>query len=324
MDKATLMFVDDEKQILNAMKWLFRKEYNLLFANSGEEAVEMMKSNRIDVLISDQKMPGMRGTEVLKASREHCPDAIRLLLTGYSDYNAVVASINDGEVFRFIQKPWDNTKLRASIGEAVEVALTGKAPAPKAPRAPKPADITDKPMSEQPGILSIVKPQSVSSELIQKLPDHYPKHHTSSLREAIEILNTENIGVMVIEHDLGTKQINDFIRMMKSHHPEILTLVLCEIEDIQDVIGLINLGQVYRFLKPSVGPSALKMAINAAYRQHLMLKERPQLKARYKVDLSQFDDVADSASEDAKQTKSGQEFSFADLFRKIKNLGSKG
>ena len=101
-DKATLMFVDDEKHILNAMKWLFRKDYNLIFANSGEEAVELLKSSPVDVLISDQKMPGMRGTEVLKAARELCPQTIRLLLTGYSDYNAVISSINDGEVFRFI------------------------------------------------------------------------------------------------------------------------------------------------------------------------------------------------------------------------------
>ena len=322
MNKATIMFVDDEKHILNAMKWLFRNDYHLLFANSGEEAVELMKTNSIDVLISDQKMPGMRGTEVLKAAREHCPNTLRLLLTGYSDYNAVVASINEGEVFRFIQKPWNNAKLKTSIAEAVQVALTGAGAEPKAVK-PKVATETNAPTKPRAGILSILSSAPASEALKTKLPGGYTQYHAKSLTEAIELLGIKDIGVMVIEHNMESKQITDFIMVMKKHHPQILTLVICDIEDITDVIGLINSGQVYRFLKPSVGAAALNMAIESAYRQHAVLKERPHLKSRYTVDMSQFEDKLSSTSNDIKQVKTGQEFSFMDLFRKIKNLGSK-
>ena len=96
--RANLLFVDDERRVLNSMRAMFRRQYNIFLANSGEEALEVLESETIDVVVSDQRMPGMTGVEVLKAFKDHAPNAMRILLTGYADQQAIADSINEGEV----------------------------------------------------------------------------------------------------------------------------------------------------------------------------------------------------------------------------------
>src|SRR3546814_3161262 len=105
-------------------KALLRRQYEVLTANDGESALGIMRSRPINVLISDQRMPNMTGVEVLRQAKEIQPQAIRLLLTGYSDLNAIIASINEGEIFRFINKPWFNADMSALVTQAVSAAGT--------------------------------------------------------------------------------------------------------------------------------------------------------------------------------------------------------
>ena len=117
--KTRVLFVDDEERILTALKSIFRSKYHVLTAANGQEALDFIQRFKIPVIVSDQRMPGMLGVDLLRQSRELAPDSVRILLTGYSDLASIVGSINDGEVFRFISKPWDNQELQQVIAEAV-------------------------------------------------------------------------------------------------------------------------------------------------------------------------------------------------------------
>ena len=121
-DRPQLLFVDDEQRVLNSMRIMFRREYDLHLASSGAEALEIIRGGKIDVIVADHRMPGMTGVEVLTQVRSLSPRTVRILLTGYADLDAVEGSINDGEVFRFLTKPCPPDQLRDAISLAVDVA----------------------------------------------------------------------------------------------------------------------------------------------------------------------------------------------------------
>ena len=121
-DRPKLLFVDDEQRVLNSMRIMFKREYELFLASQGSEAVEIIKKNDIDVIVADHRMPKMTGVEVLSAVRSVSPRTVRILLTGYADLDAVEGSINDSEVFRFLTKPCAPKELRNTIRLAVQVA----------------------------------------------------------------------------------------------------------------------------------------------------------------------------------------------------------
>ena len=104
-EKLNILFVDDEKQILIPLKAMFKKQYKVFTAVSGSDALNIIRSNLISIIVSDQRMPEMPGIELLKQVKEISPLTVRILLTGYADLNAVVESVNTGEIFRFIEKP---------------------------------------------------------------------------------------------------------------------------------------------------------------------------------------------------------------------------
>ena len=121
-DKAfTILCVDDEKSILNALKRLLRKEgYQLLFANSGQEGLELLQENQVHLVISDQRMPGMSGTEFLEIVKDKYPDALRIILTGYSDIDSITESINKGNIYKFFFKPWNDLRLKSELRQITE------------------------------------------------------------------------------------------------------------------------------------------------------------------------------------------------------------
>ncbi|MGK0306690.1 MAG: response regulator RpfG family c-di-GMP phosphodiesterase [Gammaproteobacteria bacterium] len=117
----TVLCVDDELDIIHAMKRLLRKQnYNLLFASSGEKALEVMRQNNVDLIISDMRMPAMSGAELLEKVATSYPNSYRILLTGYADKESTVSATNKGKILKYIQKPWDNDELISSIEEGLE------------------------------------------------------------------------------------------------------------------------------------------------------------------------------------------------------------
>ena len=116
-----ILFVDDEPHVLKAMKRIFRKEnYKILTADRGESALNLLKENDVQVVISDHRMPGMQGADLLRKIKSLYPNTIRIMLTGHADVQAVMGAINEGAVYKFITKPWNDDDLRVTVGLALE------------------------------------------------------------------------------------------------------------------------------------------------------------------------------------------------------------
>ena len=116
----TLLFVDDEPDIVDSLRRSFRKMYTVLTATSGNEALELIKTRKVDLIISDQRMPGMTGDELLASAKTLQPDAIRILLTGYSDLESLVKCVNEASIYKYMTKPWEPEVLRLTVDRALE------------------------------------------------------------------------------------------------------------------------------------------------------------------------------------------------------------
>jgi diguanylate cyclase (GGDEF)-like protein/PAS domain S-box-containing protein len=115
-NRQTLLLVDDDANVLSSLHRLFRRDnYKILTALSPEEGFEMLALHRVHVIVCDQRMPGMSGTEFLSKVKEMYPETIRIILSGYTGLEAVLDSINRGAIYRFYTKPWDDTQLRDNI-----------------------------------------------------------------------------------------------------------------------------------------------------------------------------------------------------------------
>jgi len=118
---ATLLFVDDEPSILSSLKRLFRPHgYRIFTAEGGQAGLEILKNEHIDLVISDMRMPVMDGAHFLEQVRLNSPETIRILLTGYADMESTIAAINKGQIYRYINKPWDDNEIVLIVREALE------------------------------------------------------------------------------------------------------------------------------------------------------------------------------------------------------------
>ncbi len=120
--KPSILFVDDEQRVLNSMRALFRRDYNLFLTTRGDEALKIIDQNDIDVVVADQRMPIMTGVEILSRVKVSSPNTIRILLTGYANATAIEAAINSGEVYKFLNKPCPVEELRGTIRQAADIA----------------------------------------------------------------------------------------------------------------------------------------------------------------------------------------------------------
>jgi DNA-binding NtrC family response regulator len=118
--KHPILLVDDEPEILFSLRGLLRKEFDLHTANSGAEALEVLHAHPVHVIMTDQRMPEMTGVELLRRALAACPEAIRIVFTGYADIKAVIDGINQGQIYRYLTKPWDPDELLAVLRQACE------------------------------------------------------------------------------------------------------------------------------------------------------------------------------------------------------------
>src|SRR5919199_505662 len=119
-----IMIVDDEPANLRLLERLFRRDYQVIAAASGQEALQLLEQHDVALLITDQRMPGMTGIELLKHAADLRPHMVRIILTGYTDVSALVEAINCGQVYKYVTKPWNNDELRLTVSH--ELARTNQ------------------------------------------------------------------------------------------------------------------------------------------------------------------------------------------------------
>ncbi|MEZ5084405.1 MAG: histidine kinase [Bacteroidales bacterium] len=114
----TILYVDDEIHNLISFRATFRREYKIFTAQSGEEGLQVLNEKEVHLVLSDQRMPGMTGVEFLERVNHAFPETVRMIITGFSDIDAVIGAINKGGVNRYITKPWDEREMRVTIENA--------------------------------------------------------------------------------------------------------------------------------------------------------------------------------------------------------------
>src|SRR5438552_5372104 len=118
--RHTVLVVDDEPDVVKSVQDLLRFDYKVLGTTRATEGIRLMQQEEVHVVMSDQRMPEMTGVQFLNKVRGEHPEAIRLLFTGYADIKAVIDAINQGNIYRYITKPWDPDELQTVIREACE------------------------------------------------------------------------------------------------------------------------------------------------------------------------------------------------------------
>ncbi len=119
-EKFSILYIDDEQSNLDIFRISFKREYNIFTAYEPEQAFEILKNNHIDIIIADQQMPLMTGTQFLEKTLQEYPEAIRIILTGYADIQVVIEAINKCGIYKYITKPWEREDIKMTLEKAIE------------------------------------------------------------------------------------------------------------------------------------------------------------------------------------------------------------
>ena len=290
--KGRVLCVDDEPNILRALSWLLKKEFEVITSTSGQEALDLIRKDDFDVIISDQRMPEMSGVDFLRETRSIAPRATRILLTGYSDQEAVLRSVNESEIFRYITKPWDITELPKVISQAAEISRTQAAPI-----IDPAAEEIALPPAEKTVVLVIDDDPKIHAAVELSAGDLAKVIHVTSVVEAVHALQENPVGVIVSETRMGSMDLTRLICMMKQRDPQVVTVVLAEESSTDQVAKLINKGQIYRFVPKPVKSGFMRLTLRSALAKNHQLLEIPELKNRHQVELLSVEECENFARE---------------------------
>ena len=280
-NKAKVLFVDDEKQILLSLRALFRTQYQVFIAEDGTTALDILGRETIHVIVSDQRMPKMLGHELLREAKKLSPGTLRLLLTGYSDLGAIMHSINDGEVFRFINKPWDNLELRAILGNAVKIALDTAATAPILAQE---ESETEESLTTEAGLLVLDNAADLHLKVQRLCGPQQPVYKAVSIDKALDYLDRREIAVLVADLTVGQEDTTEFLKLLKQQYPLIMSIVLTEAFDAEMAITLINQAKVYRYFTWSTPDVLVQRSIQQGLLFYQKHKNHPALLQRQQVE----------------------------------------
>ena len=276
--KPRILLVDDEERILRTLTMLLRMQYQVFSTTDGHEALKILQQEKINVLISDQRMPTMIGTELLEKAKNLSPNTVRILLTGYADVEAAMDSVNDGEIFRYINKPWGPKELRDTVADAVNIAAKlEKVNIPSFP-APVPAK----------GLTCLVLDEDVAVfEAVKELlgAQHNVLWRTT-IASALTVLATQPVAVLVTELQLADGDASIMIKTLKREYPDLLTIINTCFKDTQRVASLINQAQVYRYLPKPLRKGLLAKSLESTLARYKQLQDVPVLKEAIKLEQS--------------------------------------
>lgn len=274
--RPKLLFVDDERRILVSLKSIFRDHYEVRITTSGAEALEILREWPADVIISDQRMPEIPGVEVLKGAAEIRPATTRILLTGYSDLEAIIGSVNESEVFRFVSKPWKRDDLNRTMAAAVAQARHTQSDG----SVSEPVAATPAPAPTQQNGAEVLVLDSNSAErqaLVHTLSSEWRLHAAGTIDEALSCIRDHpDIGVVLTESVFEGGAVTALVNALRRARPELVYIVITHEPDAGHIIDLINFGRIYRVLRKPLRASVLRGAVNVANHRHQQLRRDPE------------------------------------------------
>lgn len=282
MQKPKIAFIDDEPRILRSLKMHFRQSHDVFTTTDATELMKYVSEHDVQVVISDQRMPDKQGTEVLRDIKEASPNTIRILLTGYADLNAVIDSVNDGEIYRYITKPWQNDELKKIVNKATEIAQQTQDITQNMKQGDESQSFMN--ASSKRNILVLDDDESTYQEIKNQFKSTYTVSWASNLEQAAKLLQKKKFGVTITDATLNEENITPIVYALKNIQPDLMVLMLTEFKDAHMVIDLINKGQVYRCLPRPTNFSIMSISLDRAFEHHERLVQQPILATRHHVE----------------------------------------
>jgi DNA-binding NtrC family response regulator len=262
-----ILFVDDEERILRSLAMQFRRQYQVLTESDPRRALERLRQESVQILVSDQRMPQMSGAELLAQAREIAPDCLRILLTGYSDLDAAVEALNSGGIFRYLTKPWDPQDMAFTLRQAAEIAAR-QVQAPSVPAiSAQAAPLTLLLLDDEAETLAAVGEFCVAGG--------HRLLRARNLAEAMLQLNNEAVDILVSDLKLAGEDCAPLLKGLAQAHPRLLSLVITPFRDTQALLKLINEAQIFRYLPKPIRRGLFDKGLKAAAEQALIWRAQP-------------------------------------------------
>ncbi len=263
-----ILFVDDEERILRSLAMQFRRHYEVLTENDPLRALQRLREEPVHVLVSDQRMPQMSGSQLLAQAREIAPDTLRILLTGYSDLDAAVEALNSGGIFRYLTKPWDQQEMAFTLRQAAEMVSRQTPQASAALSSALAAPLSVLLLDDDADTLAVVGEFCVAGghQLLR----------ARNLAEAMVLLNNEAVDILVSDLKLAGEDTAPLLKSLAQAHPRLLSLVVTPFRDTQALLRLVNEAQIFRYLPKPVRRGLFEKGLKAAAEQALIWRAQPQ------------------------------------------------
>lgn len=313
MDKPRVLCVDDDPHVLRALQWLLRRQFEVSTTTDPQEALARLRGSAYDVVISDQRMPDMPGTEFLQHARIESPNTMRLLLTGFPGFTDLMDSVNASEVFRFIQKPWDNQQLLDIVAHAALVAR--HLPLDEPVSGVLNGGGSHLEVTGGDAVLLLDPDPATEQQLRTALGFEVPLLWARDQVEAAEMLSHAPVAVLLLETHVGSTPTLDLIRAVRRSQPEVVTMVLSSERDSTAIRNLINEGQIFRFLGKPVGPRYARRMVRSALARHRNLREHPMLIARHAVQTPDLSDAQGDRASPCRTQASTETLAYSEALR---------
>jgi DNA-binding NtrC family response regulator len=284
--KAKVLLVDDEERILRTLGMLLKMQYQVFTTTDGHEALRILEREKIHLVISDQRMPVITGTQLLRQAKKISPNTMRILLTGYADVDAAMDAVNEGEIFRYINKPWGPKELRDTIAEAVGIAQ----------KLSHVQEIQVALDTRTVGLTCLVLDEDVAVyEAVKELmgAQHQVVWRTT-MASALTMLATQQVAILVSELQLADGDASVMIKTLKQEYPELQTIVHTSFKDTMRVASLINQAQVYRYLPKPLRKGLLGKSLESTVERYRQLQAVPVLREAVRVEKTE--DVQERAA----------------------------
>ena len=262
-----ILFVDDEERILRSLALQFRREYEVLTESDPRRALERLKSEHVQIIVSDQRMPQMSGAELLAQAQAIAPDTLRILLTGYSDLDAAVEALNSGGIFRYLTKPWDQQEMAFTLRQAAQIAAR-QLQAPKAIAAARQAVALNVLLLDNDAqTLGVVAEFCVNGG--------HRLLRVASVAEAVGVLNSQPVDMLVSDLQLAGEDTAPLLKSLAQLQPRLLSLVVTPFCDTQALLKLINEAQIFRYLPKPIRRGLFDKGLLAAAEQAQIWRAQP-------------------------------------------------
>ncbi|MBC8045124.1 MAG: response regulator [Rhizobacter sp.] len=290
--QSHILLVDDEPLILSSLKDLLEFDYTVHATTDCHEAVQLVRKHQIKAVVSDQRMPQMLGHELLKQIKSISPNTIRILLTGYSDLEAVMNSVNAGEIFRYLNKPCKPEMLQSALKLAVQIydrisdlarqtETNAAARVPLAVPALPPRALHIEVEEKHPSVLFVGYEEKESAELVELLNKKFDVSAAASVDEAFKTLAKKPVSVIVSEIKFEEHDGIDVLSTIKQDYPHIVTVILTEVVDATLAVRSINELQVFRYLTKPQEKSQIEQVVSDAALRNEQYTVQPQTNVLY-------------------------------------------